>query len=298
MVTTIAIRALRWRLLLHSVRELRFWHLFGSLNAGYFINNVLPFQLGELGRVYLLSELSGISTTRSLSTVVVERVVDVLTLLLFLLVLAPFVPIPASARIPAVILALGFVTVAAMLILASRRRGPILSIIEHVLRFAPDASEPKLRQMADNAIHGFSVLTSPQMGLSVAGMSVVAWLSIGFVYVLGMQAFGIDLGYDAALLLAVATTFGFFFPSSPGAFGVYHAIAIGTLTNIFNVDRNLAVSYALVIHLVFYLPPIFIGTVFLWMERGVWQRTRFFDKLAELRGAPASDLAESAAAHD
>jgi uncharacterized protein (TIRG00374 family) len=290
LVSTFALRALRWRVLLYPLPGLRLWHLFGSLNVGYFMNNVLPFQMGEFGRAYMLSELAGISTTRSLSTVLVERVIDVLTLLLFLLILAPFVPVPAEVRIPAVLVASVFLMLAFALILASQRRGPLLPIIEALLRLAPGASRPKLRQMTDSAIDGFGVLSSARLGLSVAALSIVSWLSIGLVYFLGLEAFGLGLGYEAGLMVVIATTFGFFFPSSPGAFGVYHALAIAALTSIFGVEKNLAVSYALVIHLVFYLPPIFIGTGFLWLERRVWQRSTFFAKLAELRGglAPAA----------
>jgi uncharacterized protein (TIRG00374 family) len=285
-VVTIVVRAYRWRLLLYSVGSLRLWHLFGALNVGYFMNNILPFQVGEVGRGYMLSELSGISTTRSLSTIVVERVLDVLVLLFLLLVLAPFVPVPAAARLPAVAIATGFLFLGSGLVLASRRRGPVLSVMDKAIRLAPARSRPKLRQMADNAVYGFAALADPAKGLAAAGVTALAWLTVGATVYLGMRAFHLHLGYEAALLVVVATTIGFFFPSTPGAFGVYHAIVIATLTQVFDVDRNLAISFALVIHLVIYLPPIFIGTVFLWMERGVWQRTRFFDKLAELRGRP------------
>jgi hypothetical protein len=72
---TFGIRAYRWGVLLHDLPDVRFFHLFGSLNAGYFINNVLPFQMGELARAYLISELDNFSTTRSLSTILVERMV-------------------------------------------------------------------------------------------------------------------------------------------------------------------------------------------------------------------------------
>jgi uncharacterized protein (TIRG00374 family) len=278
------LRAIRWRLLLYSVEHLRLWHLFGCLNFGYFMNNVLPLQVGELGRVYMLSELAGVSTTRVLSTVVVERVVDVLTLLLFLLLLAPFVPIPTAARIPAVVLAAAALAVAFLLVLASRRRGPIPGLVHRIIARAPVASRPKLTQMTDSAIEGFGVLAEPKMAAGLAVLSALAWGTMGLVYYAGFRAFDLTLGYEAGLLLVIATTFGFFFPSSPGSFGVYHAIAIGTLTSVFDVDKNLAVSFALVMHLVFYLPPIAVGTAFLWVERRVWERLHFFEKLGELRG--------------
>ena len=84
---TVLLRALRWRVLFHPLTDLNPWYLFGSLNVAYLINNILPFNLGDFGRAYLLSELEGISATRSLSTLIVERLLDVVTLLMFLLVL-------------------------------------------------------------------------------------------------------------------------------------------------------------------------------------------------------------------
>ncbi len=278
------LRALRWRILLHPIQGVRLFHLFGSLNVGYLMNNVLPFQMGDLGRVYLVSELSGISTTRCLSTIVVERVLDVLTLLAFLLFLAPFVDIPGWARTPAVLLASGFSLLAVILIVASLRGGPVMRLIEGALRLAPARSRPKLEQMVHSALDGFAVLTNPRIALGLVGCSAIIWLSTSLIVFLGVSGFDLGVGYDAALLVLIATTFGMFVPASPGAFGVYHAIVIGTLTSVFDVDRSAAVSYALIIHLVFYLPPVIIGTIFLWYERRLWRQTSLFEKLAELRG--------------
>lgn len=283
----ILLRALRWRVLLQPLPGGGVWQLFGSLNVAYFINNVLPLQMGDIGRAYLVSELSGISSTRSLSTVVVERVADVLTLLLLLLCLAPFIDIPGWARAPSIAFAVGFSALALALILASLRRDSVLSLTERALRLAPPASRPKLTSMASSALDGFAALTRPALALRLMGYSAAVWLSTGLVLYLGMRAFDLGLGYDAALFVLIATTFGFFVPSSPGAFGVYHAIAIGTLTGVFDVEKNAAVTYALVIHLVFYLPPMVIGPAFLWQERDIWQRRpSFLNKLAELRGLP------------
>jgi hypothetical protein len=62
---------------------------------------------------------------------------------------------------------------------------------------------------------------------------------------------------------------------------------------VFDLDRNLAVSYALVVHLVFYVPPVLIGMAFLWIERRIWQQTSLLDKIAELRGPSSPELVES-----
>jgi glycosyltransferase 2 family protein len=283
-VATIFCRAVRWRLLLGPEPRLRLGNLFGCLNVAYLINNLLPFQMGDLGRSYLLAELEGISATRTASTVLVERVLDVLTLLLILAGLAPFVAIPAWAQAPAITLAVLFSCLAFVLIAASRRRSIALRLAERFLRLAPVSTRPKLREMIENALDGVAALGRPGPAARLLAFSAATWLAVGFVLLLGMKALAVDTGYDAALFVMVATTFGIFVPASPGAFGVYHAIAIGVLTGVFGVDKSIAVSYALVIHLVIYLPPVLIGSIFLWLRRDAWQSASLLRKLRELRG--------------
>jgi uncharacterized membrane protein YbhN (UPF0104 family) len=117
-------------------------------------------------------------------------------------------------------------------------------------------------------------------------LSAAVWLGTGVVvYTRHQGVRPAPLGYGPALFLVVATTFGFFVPSTPGSFGVYHAIVTAVLVNVWDIDKEVAVSFALIVHLVFYLPPMVLGPLFLWVERGFWQSSSFFDKLSELRGA-------------
>ena len=286
---TILVRALRWRALLQV--PLPLWHLYGSLNVMFFLNNVLPLQVGDLGRAYLLSELSGLSMTRTLSTQIVERVVDVLTLLVLLLLLALFIDVPSDVRAPSIFLATVFSFLAVGLLLVASRREMALSLVRRLLNFAPIASRAKLGSMASSAIDGLSGLSDARISAELLSYTVALWLSLGLVLYASIQAFDLPLGYGPALFLVVATTFGFFVPSSPGSFGVYHAIVIAVLTGVFDIEKSSAVSFALIVHLVFYLPPMVIGPAFLWLERDLWRQSSFWTKLRELRGAPLADEA-------
>lgn len=288
---TFVIKALRWRLLLQRP-ELRVWHLFGSLNVAYFLNNVLPLQVGDIGRGYLISELDGLSMTRTLSTILVERVLDVLTLLGILLALALFIDVPAEVRAPSLVLAAVFGGIGIAIVITSTRRSLALSITDRLLVLAPHASRPKLRSMAGSALDGFAAVTDARAAPAVFALSTAVWLGTGVVVYTGIQAFDLPLGYGPALFLVVATTFGFFVPSTPGSFGVYHAIVTAVLVNVWDIDKELAVSFALIVHLVFYLPPMLLGPLFLWLERGFWQRSSFFDKLRQLRGEQPEPVTE------
>ena len=87
-------RALRWQLLFYPTKGLPLSKVFAVLNIGYLLMNVLPARLGDVARAILLGELTGVSKARALSTIVVERVTDVLVVLLFLASVVFFVPVP------------------------------------------------------------------------------------------------------------------------------------------------------------------------------------------------------------
>lgn len=286
-VVTMLFRAYRWRLLLQSGGTVRLSRLFGCLNVAYLINNVLPFQMGDFVRSYLLAELENVSSVRTLSTVIVERVLDVLALLLLLLCLVPFVSIPAWARAPSLTIAAGASLALVLLVAAAAHNATALRLVERLLLRVPERAQPKLRQMASSALDGLAVLTRPAEAVALFALTIATWLVVACVLYLVIEAVHVDAGFDAAVFVVIATTFGIFVPSSPGAFGVYHAIAISVLTSVFSVDKNAAVSFALVGHLVIYLPPIFIGTAFLWQERSVWRRVSLWRKFGELRGEVA-----------
>ena len=174
---------------------------------------------------------------------------------------------------------------------ASLRRALVMRLVEWLLLLAPPRARPKLTEMAHNALDALGVLSHVGIAARLVGWSVVTWLTVGLVVFTGMNAFGIEEGFAAALFVLIATSFGFLVPSSPGSFGVYHSIVIWTLTNVFEVDRHIAVSYALVIHLVFYLPPMAIGLAFLWKERQLWRSVNVMEKFRSLQSVRVVDEA-------
>ncbi len=84
------IRAIRWRILLENVGFTRengiqlpkFWKLVEIIYISFFANGIVPAKLGDLYRAYLLRQEIGVSTTRSFGTVMAERLLDLIVLLL------------------------------------------------------------------------------------------------------------------------------------------------------------------------------------------------------------------------
>ena len=100
LIISLLLRAVRWRLLFLPTTGLRFRNVFGALNAGYLVNTVLPARLGEVVRAVMIGQLEGVRTGHAISTVVVERVLDMLTTIAVLGLLIPFVPLPDGSTLP------------------------------------------------------------------------------------------------------------------------------------------------------------------------------------------------------
>ena len=74
------VRALRWKVILHSVKpDTSVKNLFGAIMVGYGVNCVVP-RLGEVSRAVLVGKWEKLSRSSMLGAVIVERVIDIIFL--------------------------------------------------------------------------------------------------------------------------------------------------------------------------------------------------------------------------
>jgi len=273
MLVSLYFRAERWRVLFLPQRGLRLTNLLGAMSAGYALNNLLPLRVGEFARAYLIGEAEeDVRAPHALSTIVVERTLDTLTVVAMLLVTLPFIDAPGWARGPALFFGLGVLVLAVALALVSTARERAVAIVVRLERLLPERWRGRAESWTEAALEGFAVLRTPSVLARAAGWSAVSWLTSAVMIYVTLRAFGLDLPFSAALFVTAAVSLGMVVPSSPGYIGVFHAIAIESLVNVFDVERDPAASFALVQHAIQYLVPIVIGVAYLWHERAVWRR--------------------------
>ena len=281
LATVFVCRSWRWRLLFYPLNRPRVYNLFGSITVAYLINNLLPFQLGDLARAYLLGELEGIRKSRTISTVVVERMIDVLTLVFLLLLLLPFIDVPSWASLPAATLGVAFLFLGGLMLAAVLKRDWVIAIVEALPAFLPHRLRARLKDSAHSAIDGLGVLSRPSLLGQVVAWTIIQWLFSASALYCIMMAFDLDVSFDAAVLVLVVVSFGFLIPASPGSIGVYHALSMKVLESVYSIESSAALSYALVAHLLYYMPPMFLGTFFLWQQNFTWARLRVITRQAE-----------------
>ncbi len=217
----------RWARLLSPVADLSTWQLLPPMLIGFAANNLLPAHLGEFVRVYEVRRRFGVPASTALSTVVLERIFDVLAILaLFAAGLAFSRDFPESYRQWAVLLGCGAVVVVAAVAAYLFWTETFLDLAGRVCSWAPflpDVVTAKLVGMLRTGADGLAALRSAPAVLAIAANSLLQWLMNGMIAYLALRAFGIPVTPATGLIVTGITAFGVTVPSTPGYVGVIQA---------------------------------------------------------------------------
>lgn len=271
LVVDLQLRAVRWRLLLDAGRHVSHNNLFGASNVGYLVNNVLPFRAGEIARVFLIDELEKTGKIRAAASAAVERVLDVLAMMVLLIALFPFIDEPGWATGPALVLGAGAITGFVALLALSHMNDAGRSFWSAPVRRVPRVGG-RLVDVADTVLRAVAPLRRGATLAIVAGLTAVIWGCAAMSFYMVLTAFHLDGGITAAALVLTATTLIMVVPSAPGYVGVFHAAAVPALVEVFGIPKEQALTYAVAQHGMIYLVTTVLGAGFLLSHRGLWRQ--------------------------
>jgi uncharacterized protein (TIRG00374 family) len=227
---------------------------------GYFFNTILPARAGEAARVVVLKQRAGTPRFESVGTVGAERVLDVLVLLAVFFASAPFVPRTDWLGRALALGAAAFVVLSVLVVAFAVYGQRPARLLLRPLTLLPGISRERTETGAANLVGGFSVFRRPRIALRATVLTAVSWLLIAFSLWLVMLGFDLGVGFEAGLLVVVATNLAMILPSGPAAVGVFEAATIVALAT-FGVDRTVALSYGIVVHALNALPYIPAGYI-------------------------------------
>src|SRR5450756_2156891 len=136
-------------------------------------NNVLPARLGELVRAHLLGEKEQVSRSLSFATIMLERLLDGLTLLGFLLVLSRLVRMNSDEVTLTYVSAAIFAAATAFVVLLLFREELARKLIDLALRPLPEALARRISEMAGYFILGLHALRSVRTVVALFSLSIV-----------------------------------------------------------------------------------------------------------------------------
>jgi uncharacterized protein (TIRG00374 family) len=250
-------RSVRWRILLGP--DVSLTDVFAVINIGYLISNVFPFRLGDPARAVAIGVGREVKISAALSTIVVERVLDMLVVVLLLSITLPFVG-QAGWTIRAGMLggAAAVVSLGVLIVLAWRPdwgRQIARLVLVRLLGFDPE----RWMETVDGLLEGVSALRSVRRAVGALAWSVVIWmLTVGYYFAL-LWAFLDQPTLVQSAFITCATGLGMALPSSPGAMGVFHSIARYALQLPFGVPVEEAVVVAFASHAFQYIVMCLLG---------------------------------------
>jgi glycosyltransferase 2 family protein len=277
-------RAFRWSVLLRPLTKATTRDVAPITVVGFMANNVLPLRTGEVVRAYVLSKRYDVTKTSALATIAVERLFDGLTMLGFMLVAATAVSFTSELRHLAL---LAFVLFAVALIglflltLGGNIRDRLLQVFLGPL---PTPVADRVERMAESFLSGLGVLKRKGDLAAVAGASVLAWLLEASTYYMISRGFNADLkdvlGVGEILLTTGVANLATLVPSSPGYVGPFEYGVQLVVSGALGVPRELAISFAIVVHATLYF-PITIWGAFEW-----WRQHLSLRQVREIEGEP------------
>ncbi|MFN7918545.1 MAG: lysylphosphatidylglycerol synthase transmembrane domain-containing protein [Bryobacteraceae bacterium] len=241
----------RWSKLMSPLGNVSTWKTIQAVYIGLFANEVLPLRSGEVIRCYLQKNWTGIPLPVVISSVLIERLLDGVWLVLAFWFITIFVDLPAGVLILSQVPVILLVLAGAGLIYTTLRGNDIS-------RNWPSWAKPLLS--------GIRVMGSAPSFLPATLLSLLYLvLQVIPIYAL-MRAYGLPLGPAEAAVVLVILRIGTIIPQLPGNVGSFQALVVLGL-GLFGIAKAQAIGFATLLFVVVTLPLWLVGFVALMMTR-------------------------------
>jgi len=262
------VRAARWALILRPVARVRHSSVVLVSAVGYAAMALLPARMGDIIRPVLLARRERFPISASLPSILIERVFDISTVLLFFLIFIAWPPAMSSGEparhslrlvtIGGYVVGAGVIVGTLVLLALLRYRKSFVELLTAALgRVRPSWRAPAA-SLLNHFVDGLRVLQRPRDLLSAVASSLFLWIILFWQLHVLLKAFSVTLSLRASFLLVTLSLVGLAIPTPGGIGGFHKAIQIG-LTLFFGVELNHATGIAIAYHAVCFLPITAIG---------------------------------------
>lgn len=287
-IISLLIRVLRWQIILKSTKLLDFFKVFHPLMIGFMLNLILPGRVGEIARPAILSQKEGVPFTVGLASVAIERLFDLILLIMLLSVVLANVNIDPDLEIKfqnfvlnkdtIEMIGLGMQKLCILLIFGigiitfNKTRNLIITIIMKIPSLFFFAGHSR-REMITSSIckplveivkkfaSGFELIKEPRTIFLCFVLSFIVWLLQAFSFYLVAQGCpGISITFAQHCAVMVIICIFIALPSVPGYWGLWEAGGIFGLT-LFSISAKDAAGYTLLNHGIQFFPFLAIGLV-------------------------------------
>jgi len=264
---TYVLRAWRWQVLLAPLGATRFRTAWRTTVIGFAVTFLLPARVGEVLRPYLLARQEGLKATAAFATVIIERLLDVATVVMLFALALPLsgVPVADEIRVGGLVAAGAAAAGLAVLFVCAGHPERLGRWTARVAAILPARMAETVSHAVRTFAEGLAVLRSPAhlIGAIVWGLPV--WASIAVGIWITSRAFGLEFPFIGTFLVMGPLAIGVSLPT-PGGAGGFHYAYLYAVTTFFGADPDVAAAAAIVLHAVSFVPVTIAGLIFMWQD--------------------------------
>lgn len=246
---TFILRSIRWKILLDSPSNLKLNKYISTTHIGYFLNNILPFRAGDLGRAKLLSNHSNkIRFSFLLGSLVAEKIIDLWMIGFFSIYLIFF----------------GFNDVLGLKFSIGIL---LLYIITSLIIFGNNSVVNYIQNkfsITKNFVDGYLLVSKNKLKLGI--VSLLLWSSFVVYMVALLKSINIHLSFEQYIGITIITGIVTSLPIAPAAIGTYH-LAVIYFLSLYGIGIEQSQTAAILLHSIFLLYTIILGYIYLSFEK-------------------------------
>jgi len=256
--------AMRWKVFFPVVYgQLGTAEFMSATFVGALFNTFLPARLGSFLRAYLIGKAESIHKSFAVGTIVCEKLLDSLMLIFLSLCLLPLVTFPDRVRQSGFVAGTTTLVFWIAFLLIGSQSARLLGWAERFSRRYGLLANLSERWALGSVLGCFEILFQPKVTLQLwAWSAVIVALGVGVNFI-ALLALGIKTSLVASAFLLVVLQLGTKVPALPGNVGVFEYLSVFSLS-LFSVNRDLALSFGFLLHLIVLFPTAVFGTFFLW----------------------------------
>lgn len=259
------IRAWRWSILIEPIKKTAFSSRLYALLIGFAANCILPARLGEIIRANYLGQREHISASSTFGTIVVERIFDGLTLLLFLMIglmgttfSAEWESIGVSLRATGVFLLVAYLLLISFLVGFKYKAKLFLNLLDRLLFLVPGAFRSRIINVVWNFSLGLAMTKNPFRWVLIIFYSLLLWVASLCQIKLVELSIHLQMPLIAPFLVMAMASFGVMIPSAPGFIGTFH-LAVQYAYLFYGIGKEEGLSAAILWHASFFFPTLILG---------------------------------------
>jgi glycosyltransferase 2 family protein len=257
-ILNLLIRAMVWKAVLFPVKSISLRQSFANYLLGVFTNLFLPMKLGDLVQGISLGKSESISKVSAVSAVMVQRMFEIVSLVLIALGVMLAFSFPSSFRSRTVYGIVALSSAILLFALLFNLRGKIDLLLSVRLRWISPNVLETIRRSFRHFLEGTAVVRNYPDTLKILGLSLLSWAVQIMMVLVTAQALAIHLTIVSGAIVLLVINLGLCIPVSPGNIGTFQVFSIAALS-LYAVPKAEALGFSIVFQAIQGVPVVIGG---------------------------------------